>query len=342
MRRIASSVSKAVVTTSLLMLTAASAQAQFLSGINRPSFSAYDTGLYFNDFSAGTSQRLADFESYGIPGAGAPGFRGLAGDDANRRFFSISDQQTGGTTATNIYSVNYDGSASFVTRPFQTLPGGNVLMQLNGVAYDTARSEMYVFRNQSQNLTNSLGGWIQGGLFKVDMATGLMTATNLVGPAQGTNPINVRGIAYDDVTDRIYFSQSRTGSPIEVFSWDPLTGNTESVLNLTTLGFSDSRVPVIGAGGGKLMLLSQSENHLGGFHREFDLLSRSFSADTVGTPYGPYGLFAGSAVIPSGGIAFAPSLVPEPGAWLLFGAGLALMLPVLRNRHGSRSDSSAS
>lgn len=214
-------------------------------------------------------------------------------------------------------------------------------MQLNGVAYDTSRGEMYVFRNLSQNLTNSLGGWIQGGLFKVDMASGLMTATNLVGPAQGTNPINVRGIAYDDVTDRIYFSQSRNGSPIEVFSWNPLTGNTESVLDLSSLGFSDSRVPVIGAGGGKLMLLSQAENHLGGFHREFDLLSRSFSPDTVSTPYGPYGLFAGSSVIPSGGIAYAPSLVPEPGAWLLFGAGLALMLPVLRKRHGNRPHSVA-
>lgn len=310
----------------LLLGAIGSAHAQFLSAINRPAFSSYDTGLYFNDFGNATSQRLSDFEAFGIPLAGAPGFRGLAGDDANSRFFGISDVQTAGTTATNLYSIGYDGGASFVTRPFQALPNGPALMQLNGVAYDTSRGEMYVFRNLGQNLTASLGGWIQGGLFRVDTATGLMSATNLVGPAQGTNPINVRGIAYDAVTDRVYLSQSRTGAPVEIFSWDPTTGNTESILNLSTLGYTDSRVPMIGAGGGRLVLLSQAEGHLGGFHREFDLVSRSFTGNTVATPYGAYGLFAGSPVIPSGGMAFAPSLpVPEPGTWLLFGLGLAFI-----------------
>ncbi|MBC7938504.1 MAG: hypothetical protein H7Z19_01875, partial [Chitinophagaceae bacterium] len=152
----------------------------------------------------------------------------------------------------------------------------------------------------------------------IDTGTGLMTPTNLVGPAQGTNPINARGIAYDAVTDRIYLAQSRVGTPLEILSWNPSTGSTESILDLTSLGYSDSRVPIIGAGGGRLMLLSQAEGHLGGLHREFDLLTRTFTGDAVATPYGPYGLFAGSAVIPSGGVAFAPSLaVPEPSAALL-------------------------
>jgi hypothetical protein len=312
-----------------LVCTAAPVQAQFVSAINQPALSSYDTGLFLNDFSTGSSQRLYDFESFGIPLAGAPGFRGLAGDDPNRRFFSISDQQIGSTTATNIYAIGYDGAASFVTRPFQALPNGNALMQLNGIAYDSARGDMYVFRNSSQNLTGSLGGWIQGGLFRVDMATGLMSATNLVGPAQGTNLINVRGIAYDDVTDRIYLSQSRNGTPLEIFSWDPATGNTESILNLSTLGFSDSRVPIIGAGGGTLVLLAQAEGHLGGLHREFDLVSRSFTGNTVATPYGAYGLFAGSPVIPSGGLAYVPS-IPEPGTWLLFALGLGFIATRVR------------
>jgi hypothetical protein len=318
-----------------LLLATAQVHAQFISAINRPSFSTYDTGLYLNDFSSGSSQRLYGFEDFGIPTATASGFRGLAGDDANGRFFSISDQQVGSTTATNIYSVDYSGNATFITRPYQVLPNGNALMQLNGIAYDTARGDLYVFRNLGQNLSGSLGGWIQGGLFRVDPATGLMTATNLVGPAAGTNPINVRGIAYDDVTDRIYLSQSRTGSPLEVFSWDPTTGLTESILNLTTLGFSDSRIPLIGAGGGKLVLLAQAEGHLGGFHREFDLVTRSFTGATVATPYGAYGLFAGSPVIPSGGVAFAPS-IPEPTTWALFGLGLAaLLLRLRRERAGT-------
>lgn len=312
----------------LLLGLAVQAHAQFLSGINRPSFSTYDTGLYFNDFAASTSQRLRDFDALGIPLASAPGFRGLAGDDAHRRFFSISDVQTAGTTATNLYRLGYDGSAALVTQPFQALPGGNALMQLNGVAYDTRRGEMYVFRNQAQNVT-ALGGWIQGGLFRTDMSTGLMTPTNLVGPAQGTNPINVRGIAYDAVTDRIYLSQSRVGVPFEILSWNPNTGATESVLNLATLGFADSRPPLIGAGGGKLVLLSQASGHLGGFHREFDLLTRSFTGAAVATPYGPYGLFAGSPVIASGGLAFAPS-IPEPTTWLLMAAGLGLLMARVR------------
>lgn len=300
------------------------AQAQFISAINRPSFSTYNTGLFFNDFQAGTSTLLGSFESFGIPLATAPGFRGLAGDDANQRFFAITDVQTAGTTATNLFQIGYDGSVSLLAQPFQVLPGGNALMQLNGVAYDSRRGQMYVYRNLGQNVSAALGGWIQGGLFSVDLATGLMSATNLVGPAQGTNPINVRGIAYDEVTDRIYLAQSRVGSPIEVFSWDPATGSTASVLNLTNLGFSDSRVPIIGAGGGRLMLLAQAEGHLGGFHREYDLLTGSFTSNTVATPYGAYGLFAGSPVIPSGGIAYVPS-IPEPGAVLLFGAGLGLL-----------------
>jgi hypothetical protein len=305
-----------------LLVLASQAHAQFVSAINRPAFSSYDIGLFSNDFNAGSSQRLADFEFFGIPLATAPGFRGLAGDDPNRRFFSLTDQQIGGTTASNIFQIGYGGVAGFVTQPFQALPNGNALMQLNGIAYDTTRGDMYVFRNLAQNLSGSLGGWIQGGLFRVDMTTGLMTPTNLVGPEQGINPINVRAIAYDDVTDRIYLSQSRVGTPLEIFSWDPQTGQTESILDLTTLGFTDSRVPIIGAGGGKLMLLSQAEGHLGGFHREFDLITRSFTGASVATPYGPYGLFVGSPVIPSGGVAYVPS-IPEPGTWLLFGLGIA-------------------
>ena len=312
-----------LIVTAALTALAGPAQAQFISAINQPAFSTYDTGVFFNDFGAGTSQRLLSFDALGIPLGGAPGFRGLAGDDANSRYFGISDQQVAGTTATNLYQMNYDGSTRFVTRPYQALPGGNALMQLNGVAYDTTRGAMYVFRNQAQNVA-TLGGWIQGGLFRVNLATGLMSATTLVGPAQGVNPINVRSIAYDAVTDRIYLAQSRVGTPLEVFSWNPMTGATESILNLTTLGFTDSRVPIIGAGGGNLVLLSQAAGHLGGSHREFDLLTRSFTGDAVATPYGPYGLFAGSPVIPAGGVAFVPS-IPEPTTWLLMALGLGLL-----------------
>ncbi len=317
----------------LLLSVLGAAQAQWASAINRPAFSSYDTGLFLNDFDAGTSVRLGSFESFGVPSASAPGFRGLAGDDANRRIFSISDQQALGTTLTNLYSLGYDGGASFVTRPYQALPGGNAFMQLNGVAYDTTRGELYVYRNLAQNLTSTLGGWIQGGLFRVDLATGLMTPTSLVGPAQGTNPLSVRGIAYDAVTDRIYVSQGGTGAPVEVFSWNPSNGATQSVLNLTTLGFADSRPPLIGAGGGRLVLLSQAQGHLGGFHREFDLLTRSFTSDTVATPYGPYGLFANSPVIPAGGLAFAPTLaVPEPASALMLAAGGLALLAWRRRR----------
>lgn len=316
----------------LLSLTAA-ANAQFISAINRPAFSSYDTGLYLNSFAAGSSVRLNSFESFGIPLASAPGFRGLAGDDANQRFFSISDVQIAGGTPTNLYSVGYNGTATFVTRPYQALPLGNAFTQLNGVAYDTTRGELYVFRNLAQNFISTLGGWTQGGLFRVDMTTGAMTATNLVGPAQAASTINARSIAYDAVTDRVYLSQSRVGTPLEVLSWNPSTGATESVLNLTTLGYSDSRVPIIGAGGGKLVLLSQAAGHLGGFHREFDLITRSFTGDAVATPYGAYGLFGGSPVIPAGGMAYAPSMpVPEPTRMLLLGVGLALLAVQVRRR----------
>ncbi len=325
-----------------LLACLGAAQAQWASAINRPAFSSYDTGLFLNDFDAGTSVRLGSFDAYGIPSASAPGFRGLAGDDASRRFFGISDQQALGTTLTNLYSVGYDGSASFVSRPYQALPGGPAYMQLNGVAYDTTRGELYVYRNLGQNLTGSLGGWIQGGLFRVNLASGLMTPTTLVGPAQGTNPLNVRGIAYDAITDRIYVSQGGSGAPVEVFSWNPANGATQSVLNLTTLGYADSRPPIIGAGGGRLVLLSQAQGHLGGFHREFDLLTRSFTGETVATPYGPYGLFANSPVIPSGGVAFAPSLaVPEPASALLLAAGGLALLAWRRKRAGVQAGPAA-
>ena len=107
--------------------------AQFLSAINRPSFSTYDTSVFLNDFSSSTSQRFSTFEALAIPLASAPGFRGLAGDDANRRFFGISDVQTGGTTATNLVQVNYGGTATLLNQPYQVLPNGNALMQLNGI-----------------------------------------------------------------------------------------------------------------------------------------------------------------------------------------------------------------
>ncbi len=176
-------------------------------------------------------------------------------------------------------------------------------------------------------------------LFRVDMAKGAMTPTNLVGPPQAASTINVRGIACDAVTDRVCLSQSRVGTRLDVFSWNPLTGATESVLNLTTLGYTDSRVPIIGACDGQLLLLSQASGRLGGFHRGFDLITRTLTGDAVATPSvaRPLAISADSKTMADLGskvtgwvLTLPVTPVPEPRSLALMGLGVAAVLPIRR------------
>ena len=65
---------------------AATAHAQYTTGITKPVFGVNQPEAFFNQGDDNTF--LFDIETdLGIP-ATAPGFTGLAGDDTNRRFFA--------------------------------------------------------------------------------------------------------------------------------------------------------------------------------------------------------------------------------------------------------------
>ena len=70
-----------------MLAVAGGAQGQFITGITKPVFGVNQPEAYLGG-PTGESSLLFDIETdLGIP-ASAPGFTGLAGDDANRRFFA--------------------------------------------------------------------------------------------------------------------------------------------------------------------------------------------------------------------------------------------------------------
>lgn len=343
-------------------LLAITANAQWLGFQNEPAFTSHSTDVYFNDFAAGTAESVATFQSFEQPYTGVDGFRVMASDHRNFRIFggtlTNNTNPLGGlaTQGTDVYQHVYSEggfiSSQRLFTTFQALPNANRTVDLNGLAYDSRRGQFYGFRNLNQNLSSTFGGWIQGGMFRIDSSTGQMNATSFVaeGTTEGgfsTHQFSIRGMGYDEVTDRIYMLENRTASNTRVLSFNPETEEIETVLVLNDVPFfaqdNLQRAPNFGAGGGRLVFQSMwngapegstVENPTGnlqGFHREFDLLTGTFTENVIPTPYGDWGCAFNNCNTPvptSGGMVYAPNFyepIPEPATMIGLGLGAALL-----------------
>lgn len=311
------------------------APAQWIHNVNRPLSNGggapYDIGTFQVNFANGTSTRANDFENYGVPLATAPGFRGLAGDDANGRFWGITDRLVGSTVTTDVYRIGYGGQAEFVAKANYQLPNGTAFMQLAGLAYDPLRGKLYSHNQSNRNFTTALGGWMFEGVYEIDVTTGAMTPKafmeSFTSGTTSTTNFNIRSIAYDDVTDRLYAVNFQNPSDTHVLAWDPVANTTSRVLTLSGLSWF-TRAGLIGAGNGRLALMSESTTHNGGLHRTFNLVTQQWE-DTAATAYGAYPTFVGSPTYPQGNLAYAPNFVPtpvpEPASALVLAGALALL-----------------
>ncbi|MEQ8318289.1 MAG: GC-type dockerin domain-anchored protein [Phycisphaerales bacterium] len=272
------------------MATAASAQ--FTTGITKPVFGENQPEAFFNE--GDTNTFLFDIETdLGVP-ATAPGFTGLAGDDANRRFFATVRNGPND----DVYEFSYDDLLN-PTKLVETQDamGGDV--SIDGLAFDSTTGTLYG--------TRTLGSAGQPeGLFAIDLTTGVLT---LVLDYQDTgSSFAIGGIDFNDDDGLIYLADDDDTGGRWIYSVDPSnpTGLTEVVR------FPDGVTDVDGlaAGGGEVFLLTDNADANGGVHHIYDLATGTFS-----TADSPYPAPAGTPLAPNptGGAAYTPSLLDVGG-----------------------------
>lgn len=305
----------------VVLCAGSAAQAQFITSITRPTFSLGPTQVYNVNVQTGVSTEIFDprFSTPAIP-ASAPGFTGLAADEAGQRLFAIT---TNGTRS-DLYSLDYATRTPTLLASL-TRPNSSTGIVFDGLAYDTRRNVLYG--------TRVLGGAGQNeGIYTIDIATGVTTLA-FEYETTATSIYQIGGLDYDPRTDRIYLSDDDDTEGRNIFSIDP--ANIASGLSLVTAypsGVTD--IDGVGAGDGRLYLLSDSQDTAstatlegnGGLHRVFNVLTGQFEG-TFASPY-PARTTTNSAlglIDPTGGGAYAPG-IPAPAGALAMALGAAGML----------------
>lgn len=285
------------------------AHAQWVTSITRPVFSTGPTTVYKVDDATGVSTEIFDpLNPNTIVPATAPGFTGLAADNANSRIFAST---TNGTKS-DIYVLDY-ADPDNVTATFLvalTRPESTTGMVVDGLAYDTQRGVLYA--------TRTLGGAGQlEGLYSIDTTTGQTTLIFEYEPSTGST-YTIGGIDYDPIADRIYFADDDdTGGRNLYFVEGANPAGGLQLLMAYPAGVTD--VDGLAAHGGRLFLLSDSQDDTasaaiegnGGLHYVIDVATTS----VLGTITSPYPLRTVSTQLgridPTGGAAWAPGLFPS-------------------------------
>ena len=297
-----------IATAALVAVASQVASAQFVTSITKPAFGSNDPDVFFTDFNAGTSTFLLNPELDPNVSSSAPGFTGLAADEANRRLFAGT---TAGTT-TGIYTIDYDTLTPTFLTTTRNAAGGNGPV-LDGLAFDTNTGTLFG--------TRVLGGSTGAeGLYTIDLATGLTTLV-FEYETTATSNFQIGGMDFDPVTGLLYLSDDDDTGGRWIYSIDP--ANPASGLTQVVqypAGVTD--VDGLGAGDGKLYLLSDGINGNGGQHVVIDIAT-GLVIDSIATPYPAYSNSVLGLINPSGGGAFAPG-IPAPASAALLGlAGLA-------------------
>ncbi len=275
-----------------LTLTSGAAHAQFLTGITKPVFGINQPEAFFVDLDAGTSTLLFDIETdLGIP-ASAPGFGGLAGDDANRRFFA----SVRNGAQDDIYVISYDDllNPTFLFTATDASGSGDVI---DGLAYDSTRGVLYGI------------GRLDDALLTIDLVTGVTTEVLDLGTQLGgAIDWDVSAIDYDQDTDRVYIvNEDSSAEPARaIWAYDPSTPGADLTL-VAELPAEVTDVDGLGAGGGVLFLVTDNADSNGGLHTVYDLKSGVFERKVATAYPAP----AGSPIAPnpSSGGAYTPGLL---------------------------------
>ena len=274
----------------MLLAAAGTAHAQFLTTITKPVFGVNAPEMYLTDVAAGTNTLVFDIESLGLP-ATAPGIGGLAGDDANNRFFaSIRNGPND-----DIYEFSYSNLTT-PTKLVETFGSIGQDVAIDGLAYDSLRGVLYA--------TRSLGSAGEAeGLFTIDLTTGVLTNV-VVYETTATSIFTINGIDYDADTDTIYLIDEDDTQGRWIYTFDP-ANPAGGITQLVALPAGVTDVDGLGAGGGKLFLVTDNANANGGVHYIYDIASGTFS-----TQASPYPAPAGSPIAPnpSAGGAYVPGL----------------------------------
>ncbi|MBX3382698.1 MAG: hypothetical protein KF864_04215 [Phycisphaeraceae bacterium] len=291
-----------------LALCAAGANAQFITGITKPVFSTNQPNAYFVDAAAGSSTFLFDIQTdLGIP-ATAPGFGGLAGDDANRRFFA----SVRNGPKDDIYEFSYDNLFSPV-KLVETKGSAGQQVAVDGLAYDTLRGVMYATRTLAS--ANEAEG-----LFTVDLTTGtLTTVLDYATQPGGASAYSIAAIDYDASLDLLFLVDETATGGRWIYSLSP-TNIGAGFTPVAQLPANIVDVDGLGAGNGMLLLVTDNASANDGLHWVYDYHAGTFTG--IASPY-PAPAGTPIAPNPSSGGAFTPN-IPAPGVAAAFAlAGLA-------------------
>lgn len=293
----------------VVALAGAHAHAQFITSITRPTFSLGPTQVYNTNPASGISSEIFDprFSNPAIP-ASAPGFTGLAADEARQRLFAIT---TNGTRS-DLYAIDYATLTPTLLASL-TRPNSTNGIVLDGLAFDSRRNVLFGTR-----VLGGSGG--NEGLYTIDIATGATSLAFEYEPSTGST-FQIGGLDYDPLTDRLYLADDDDTGGRNLYSIDPAApANGLSLLAAYPAGVTD--IDGIGAGNGRLYLLSDSQDTPstatiegnGGLHRVYNVLTGQFEA-SITSPYPQRTTTnAGLGLIdPTGGGAWAPG-IPAPGA----------------------------
>lgn len=289
------------------------ASAQFVTAVTQPTFSQNVPAVYVTDVGDGSSAFLFNPIPPAYP-ATAPGFTGLAANDAARQFYATVRNGP----QDDLYVVDYD---TLTPTKLSTLrrPGTTTGMSVEGLAYDTTKNKIYV----SRSLGGSTG---PEGLLEIDPATGDSTLI-LEFETTSTSLYSIGAIDFDPLTQLLYLVDEDDTGGRNIYSVDPSAG-TPALTFVAELPLPITDVDGLGAGNGMLYLLSDGPDILGtsavegngGNHYVYDIAAGTFSI--LGpTPYPEYtNSGALGRINPSGAGMFAPGLVPEPATLGLLAA----------------------
>ncbi len=280
------------------------ASAQLVTSITKPLFGENDPDVFLTNVNTGQSSFLLNPD--GLIPATAPGFGGLAADESNRRLFA----STRNGPQDDLYRIDYDTLSP--TLVGQINVNGSAI-SVDGLAYDSQAGQLYA--------TKRLGtGGNAEGLYRVDKDTG--AAELVLQYEAGSFDIEISAIDYDPVTGLVYLVDEDTGGGTGIWSFDP--NNAGAGLSFVVgLAAGVTDVDGLGAGDGKLFLVSDGLQGNGGEHYIYNILTGQYEA-TLPTPYPGYSDSILGLINPSAGGAYAPGLIPTPGAGALLGlAGVA-------------------
>ena len=301
----------------MLLAAATAANAQFATCITRPvalgSVPNPNPALVHElDLASGQSTVFFDPLNATPPiPATAPGFQGLAADEANRRLFAIT---TNGLHS-DLYAINYDtGLATFIAQckidpaVVSTATNTNGVV-LTGLGYDSVRQRLIGTRSLQAGSV-AAGTFRPEGLYEVNLRTGQTTPVRTfeVSPA---SDFTIDGIDYDAASDSFFMADDDDTGGRNVYSL--AASNLDAALTLVfTYPAGVNDVDGLAVGGGKVLLLSDGVQGNGGFHTIYDLATGTFDR-TIATPYPSYAPSSIGLVNPSGGATYAPGLFGPSG-----------------------------